>query len=843
MTLAILTVLACGPSGPSVLETPSWEGAPTRPAARATSTSFALSRHPEALVALEVPRSSRPSGEAAPEWFTAIAPFTVHKRHKKKDVVTWKSPLPVHSNLLSDKLKSTHTFGSGAPSDLRVTGPGGNMPWERHARRPGSFGFNRNSLLIGIPADQLPPEPEKVRMQLPRATEREDKLNHATSGMSERDFVLRNLTIDTTSHLGIYLPAPASATWSLTVPDGAVFSWRSTVIRPAIRDAVTSDGARILVEVVEGDAVTEVKTAAVTLDAWALHKVDLSSWAGKQIRLRLTTEPGESNLYDYVFLEGPTVYTPSDDPRRVVLLFVDTMRHDHLPFYGYERNTMPRLEKWARFGTVFDQARSVAPWTLPSVRATLTGAQPELWYETENLPERLARAGYATEGVIANAFLAQPFDMERGWDRYMYEHIEAAKPISDMAIEAIERHADRDLLLMVHYMDPHLPYQEPSAYRHMWAGPRPEALQSLTRRWLSGTVRRDLPEFQAIRDYVEDRYDQNLRFVDDHATRVLQAAGVDATVVLFSDHGEEFWEHNGFEHGHSFHDELLRVPVVMRGPGVPISRIEAPVSLLDITPTVLELEGIEHNAKQGTSLVPVLWSDEGAAAVLEARPQAFGRPLYLDDAWAVLAGGTKLIDRSGNRKVYDLKVDSNEARDIGAGTDRARFDELATSMATALDREVVLAWRLTITSGSALRDIDLVVTHPLGIESGWAGYDPRGRSAKSTVAAGDDGVLTVHQPRGAIMHGEVYAVPVGDPLDVLGLEAQFTGVGVALGGMVTDPAGRAVLSNTSTPFLRVGGAKPRVVFDLAYVPRPAGIAVSGYSDELEAELRELGYLD
>ena len=101
---------------------------------------------------------------------------------------------------------------------------------------------------------------------------------------------------------------------------------------------------------------------------WSPVRVDLSAY--RAVTLSVRTTPGESPDYDYVFVEGPSVYTPSENPRRAVMVFVDTLRPDHLGTYGYtEVATNPTIDRFASHGVVFEEARSVAPWTLPSARA------------------------------------------------------------------------------------------------------------------------------------------------------------------------------------------------------------------------------------------------------------------------------------------------------------------------------------------------------------------------------------------------------------------------------------------------------------------------------------------
>jgi hypothetical protein len=595
----------------------------------------------------------------------------------------------------------------------------------------------------------------------------------------------------------------------------------------------------MVVEVEHDGSLTAVGRAELAVSSWSDHRFDLSSWAGQEVRVRFRSEPGATATYDHVFLEGPTLYTPVADPRRVVFVFIDTLRPDHLGLYGYgDAPTSPTLDRWADGGVVYEQARGVAPWTLPSARAALSGAQPEMWFEESSVAERLAAAGFHTEAFVSNAFLSQPFDMHRGWTHFSYTHLQPAAGLVESARGVLDAHADRDVALLVHFMEPHLPYEESWSYRWRFAGIRPSALESLTRHWLF-ELSPDDPDLPAIRDHVVDRYDANIRVVDDQLLGLLADAGPDATVVLFSDHGEEFWEHGSFEHGHTFFDELIHVPLAIRSPGLPAGRrIAAPVSLLDIAPTVLELEGLPVEARDGASLVPMSWSPETESAPFEARPQAFGRPLYGPDGWGVVSEGHKWWGRGGERQAFDLRTDPGETRDLLESVDETPFP---VAMGEALDRDVVLAWRVKLFQRPVGGEVRVRISHPTGIEQAWSAYDPRGR-AEAAAPQIEDGEVRIRVPQGSEAPAAIYLVPTeADPHDCRGLEISIRGSGLGIDGVCSVPP--SPLGVERQELLKVGDNRWGAVVDLEWAPVPAGVAVSGFDAGLETQLRELGYMD
>ncbi len=847
--LPFLVLAACtgGPPNPPIDAPPA---VVTRPVPYAP-TAFPFARR-GSIATVVVPASSRPGGAPAPERFHPVGSFRSDKGAKSAAV--WKIPLPVHSNLFPMRERGTHIFGNYAPPGLHVYGPDGEFEQNRTVRTPGQYAFDREYLYVGTPPEADAPDPASIDLVFDKATAMENALNQGASGLSSTDFVFRTLTLDESSHTGLLLPAPASVSWPVRVPSSGAFVTRGTVLPPAIHAGVSSDGASLVLRVDVAGSATEVGRWPLEVEAWREIRADLSRWANQEVTVTLATEPGGNPVFDYVFLEEPVLYTPSEHPKRLLLVFIDTLRRDHVGTYGYARPTTPKLDGWAKHAAVFEDARTVAPWTLPSARAVLSGAEPELWYEVDPLPERLADAGFQTEAVVTNAFLSQTFDMHAGWSRYDYFHEKAAPEVTELMLERIGSHRDRDVALMMHLMEPHIPYDEPDPYRTLFAGARPAEIEETSRRELM-KVRPGSANFEAVKQYVLDRYDQNIRVVDDEVARVIGAMGPDATVVVFSDHGEEFWDHGAFEHGHAFGDELLRVPLLVRGPSVQAGRLAAQASLLDITPTVLELLGLPAEVRSGKSLVPAIWGGDDAD-----RPRAFGRPLYGPagngpslDGWGVVADGHKWWQRGGDQRLYDLRTDPGEATDQSSGPTEA----WAAAMATALGREVVPAWRVVVQNGRNILQSELSLSAPGGIADAWHAYDPRGEYAGTPVVV-VDGVARMVQRQGNELPPAIYVRPTGDPRHPAGLELRLATKKLEVGGLLLadgaapPPEGNGVavfpapaevdFSRASTPFLTVGDAGWGATVELVWVPVPTGVAVAGYSPEMRQELIELGYL-
>ena len=786
---------------------------------------------PHSIDRLDLPPSSRPGGYATPQAIALVHPFEWHR--KKGPVDIYRAPLPVAVHLMPSAERGTHNIGSQEPVGFELHGAEDRIPFHRNGTAPGSWGFDQTYLYLGVPTVGAVPESVDYFVVYPRATAEDASMNYASADLPADSFAQRTVTIGTSSHRGLLLPAPSLARWEVDVPPSARLSFRTRILPAPITSLDETDGAEVVVSVGTEQGERELLRLVVRTEDWRDVSVDLTAYDGQRVSLAITTEPLGTPVQDYVFLEDPIVYSVNEEPRRVVLLFVDTLRPDHLGIYGYrERPTSPTLDRWAEHAAVFEEARSVAPWTLPSARAALSGAQPEWWFQETPLPERMGQEGWRTEAVVTNAFLSQPFDMHRGWDRFRYHHLASAKQVVDVALETLEDHADRDVLLMLHLMEPHLPYEEPWTYRWRFAGRRPASLHSLTRHWLH-ELPSDHEDLQEIESYVQARYDANIRAMDDQLLRLFRVLGPEATVVLFSDHGEEFWEHGGFEHGHSFYDELLRVPMVIRSPYLPAGRIETPVSLLDLTPTILELAGLPHEVRQGHSLVNVAWGE--VPPDMLARPHGFGRPLYGPEGWGVLDDGKKWVRRGRTESLFDLTRDPEEQNDLVHPDAGSTY---APRMSEALDRPVVQVWRIKLYAKGEQKAVTWRVSHPEGLDRIWSSYDPRGRSKGSDPQI-LEGVGVVEKLPGVPAPSAIYVIPrTLDPTDCTGLKIELIGVDVGSRNTCTSSG-----TDPTAPLFSVGDNRWGASVDLVWSPLPEGVAVEGYAEELKSQLQELGYMD
>jgi arylsulfatase A-like enzyme/Flp pilus assembly protein TadD len=349
----------------------------------------------------------------------------------------------------------------------------------------------------------------------------------------------------------------------------------------------------------------------------------------------------------------------------VVLITIDTCRADRIGCHGGRVRT-PAIDSIGESGTVFLQATATAPLTLPSHGSILTGLYPLRHTVRDNgagripedavtLPEVLRDAGWNTAAFVAAYPVAGEFGTSQGFARFdddftgnaagaatggsreiaerLFYDERNADDVVDAAIPWLEEavRGPAPFLLWLHFFDPHAVYQPPPRQASVYGG---------------------------------GSYEGEVAFVDEQIGRVLEVLQPvrDQTVVcVTADHGESLGEHEETTHGLFVYESTLHVPWVMEGPGVPAGvRVEDPVSLVQVLPTVLDAVAVEAPpGMDGQSALPLA---RGEASGPES---VFGESLYplLHFDWAALRsvrrGRWKLID-APRPELFDLASDPGE---------------------------------------------------------------------------------------------------------------------------------------------------------------------------------------
>ncbi|HYC53998.1 MAG TPA: sulfatase [Candidatus Binatia bacterium] len=387
---------------------------------------------------------------------------------------------------------------------------------------------------------------------------------------------------------------------------------------------------------------------------------------------------------------------------------LDTLRADRVGPYGGSDDFMPSLSGWARQASVFKEATSVAPFTMPSVAALLTGTYPDRAgifihasgvgledHRGSTLAELARKAGRKTGAVVSNPWLARRRGgFQRGFDAFSVRkegpvplNDRDAEGVTDAAIAHLERFGPSPFFLWVHYFDPHMPYKPPR--KHGAASGAADDKGRVMRDFAADD--RDLTRIYSGADYDEADlrqasrlYDGEVRFVDEQLARLfahLEQSGraADTVTIVVSDHGEALGEHGlFFAHDFTLYDELMSVVLMMRGPGIAPGHRNDVVSPIDVMPTVCAMLELEcEDEMDGVDLF-----DEdadfssrtvfGAATPFRKRAAAFPRLKVpgVEGRWTMARrGDLKLIKipQRRNRAEYEL---FDLARDAGETQNR-----------------------------------------------------------------------------------------------------------------------------------------------------------------------------
>ncbi|HZJ69386.1 MAG TPA: sulfatase [Planctomycetota bacterium] len=393
----------------------------------------------------------------------------------------------------------------------------------------------------------------------------------------------------------------------------------------------------------------------------------------------------------------------------VVLIVLDTLRTDHMSAYGYRWPTTPNLDALAARGARFADCTSQAAWTGPSMISLMTGLPifntlMHVPAEFPVLAEPFQRAGWRTGAAVANSVLSDEHGFARGFDDFSARAVATeqwtAADVNRHALEFLDKDDGRPFFLWLHYLDTHHPYTPPDrpwkrSPKEVFTPWELETIDAIIKAAPDGDRARLYTQIDELADEV-DRYDAELHWLDGQLGELfadLERRGLlDQTIVVVAaDHGETLFrrpEHPDHlantrqwkeEHGvaleladyvkrehHSYtYQELIHVPLIVAGPGIPAGQtIESLVSNLDVRPTLIGLAGLPVPETRGRDLSPALRAGGPVA------PDAWVTSCAYDTVSARLPDGRKcvvpaekLVRREGAQPLlYSLPDDPDERR-------------------------------------------------------------------------------------------------------------------------------------------------------------------------------------
>ncbi len=349
----------------------------------------------------------------------------------------------------------------------------------------------------------------------------------------------------------------------------------------------------------------------------------------------------------FIFCLCFTINTPN---KNIILIILDTVRKDRLGCYGNTAGITPQIDDFADHSVLFENAFSHAPWTLPSVASLLTSTYPfqhqagghlgafsTLLPKTLSVTQIFRNHGVTTYAITNCTFLSERYGVTKGFETindYPYQNnfdIRRAKQTTNTALKWLDSNKKEPFFLLIHYFDPHLVYDPPQPFRRRFADYQDREVLD----HVFGTKK----EMLALRSHgilpseenilrLKKLYNGEIAYTDAEVGRLIRylfknSYHKNTIIIITADHGEEFLDHGGLEHGHTLYDELLHVPLIIYDPticshekGIKANstlrkRVKTTVRLIDIAPTLCELSDLPSAPDfLGKSLVPLLKGEQ-----------------------------------------------------------------------------------------------------------------------------------------------------------------------------------------------------------------------------------------
>ena len=310
-------------------------------------------------------------------------------------------------------------------------------------------------------------------------------------------------------------------------------------------------------------------------------------------------------------------------PKGIILISLDTLRADHLGTYGYHRDTSPYIDAFAKESIVLENAVVQSPWTLPSHLSIMTSLYPSfhgvdefsfrLADEHVTLAELLKEYGYQTAAFTDGVWMRALTGINQGFDRYDDQGVHIAKILPKVE-KWLDANRSKPFFLFIHCYDIHVPYNPPPPYNTMFhdftytghLAPNGKTFTAINEKKLRVTDE-DVRHFIAL-------YDGGIRYTDakiGEFLTYLRNCGLydQSLIVITSDHGEEFMEHDNVGHQQLYYRSNLHVPLIMRIPNYSqkAMRIDELIRSVDLLPTILDIAELPpHPSAQGRSFYPAI---------------------------------------------------------------------------------------------------------------------------------------------------------------------------------------------------------------------------------------------
>lgn len=441
--------------------------------------------------------------------------------------------------------------------------------------------------------------------------------------------------------------------------------------------------------------------------------------------VRYCSGSGSRTLFFFLFNGKEAGSRGAFNKYNIVILVSDALRADVLGCYGGDAAT-PNIDRLAGRGVVFENAYSTAPTTMPASVSMMTGnysraygytlkdehknrSQKYSFYVNNSetlLAEVLKGLGFDAKMDVENDIASRSNNLQgfepfrpirkmskeetdlveetmwpRPGDRYWKKGRGAGKygRMYDLLHYLLTVPGDRNFFLLKWFHDPHGPYNPPGKFREK-IPVDPSKLPKDPRFYSDNLLKvlkklhraKQLSEYEL--SYINALYKAEVEFVDDRVGTVIKALKhrglLEKTIIVFtSDHGELFGEHGRMGHGHYFYETLVRIPLIVAGPGLSKGKREKTVvTHLGFTPTLKDLLGLDYgNDMKGKSYSALLYGDTipDRIAYFDAATNNVDAKFGMD---GLLMGGYKLVRQMRRNKskfaLFNLTTDPGETKNI-----------------------------------------------------------------------------------------------------------------------------------------------------------------------------------
>lgn len=609
---------------------------------------------------VELPDNNLPPG-FTPGVAHVRTPF--EKLRTTSKVTVWRTPLPFDVGLILDDADAPLP-GRAAPDGMVVTGPQGRLPFSTEDR-PGTWSWTASDLLLRTARKADAPSHRAYKAALPALAAVERRRSPSLSGDDPLAFAFGRRRGADGAWEGVFLPAPATATWSVDIAPDMVFETEARLLPPFVAGA-GSDGADLVLEVVTDAGVVEVARASADREGVVL-RAPMARFAGRDVRLRLRSDPRLTRYHDHVLAVDPVLVRGANAPRHVVMVSLGAVRADVLD--PDDRQVLPSLDGLAAEGRTFLAARAPSPDPATSLGTALSGDWPgraDATYLPLDVPG-------STAAVLGTAARGPGLGQDAGWMRVDRRAGEAPADTARRALHVLSQHAARDLVLFVRFHGAAPPWNRVDPTQRVSASSARAAM------------------FRALGP------------VDHALGDLLGGLRSDTFVVVFGEAGVGLPGDPDPGVGAGVDDTVVQVPLVVSGPGVVTDRAWAPASLADVATTVRLALDLPD---EGPGVDLRTWGSD-AAHDTQTRALPLGWTARGPIAWGVWTPHGRWASSDGVVEVWG---------DADPGPLRARLEQV---LGTAVND----AWTLRLDAVDTGVRTRLVVSHASGLYAAWPSGD------------------------------------------------------------------------------------------------------------------------